>query len=64
MLITGDKTGHIRPIPPDEPNQGKDKNQPPWIRKYLDLADKLMKRDKRKDKDKKDDDDRDMSRAA
>lgn len=46
MLSFSEHKGHIRPIPEDEVNQGKDKKQLPWVRKYLDLADRLMKRDK------------------
>jgi len=62
MLSFSERKGHIRPIPQDESDEGKEKNQLPWVRKYLDLADKLMKRDKRNKK--KDEDDENVSRAA
>jgi len=64
MLNFSERKGHVRPIPQDELSEGKEKNQLPWIRKYLDLADKLIRREKRKDKGEDNDDDRPARRAA
>ena len=49
-----------RQVPQNESDQATEKSPIPWIQKYLDLADLLMRRGKRK----KDDKDRDFPRAA
>ena len=49
----------VRQIPQQESDQATEKSAIPWIQKYLDLADLLIRRGKRKG-----DKDRDFPRAA
>lgn len=50
----------VRQIPQEDGGPATEKNAIPWIQKYLDLADLLIRRGRRKKEDK----DRNFHRAA
>jgi hypothetical protein len=64
-MVSNGRKGKGKPIPSaEELDEDKERNQLPWIRKYLNLADKLIKRDKPRDKDNDKDKDGDEGRRS
>ena len=64
MLPTKGDPGPLTRVPDEEEYQGKEKRALAWIRKYLDLADLLIKRGKHKHEFNEHDDSRNQRKAA